>query len=133
MRRNISERNGPDTRPLIVNQHTQTTYHGRIGEMETLTNGQLYGTDGARALGKDPALKTFELFPGYVAEQLPETPGKIGFAYKVTGPRGEWMLMRNQPNPTMLFVCPKDFGRRGAKIRGYEWFTDKGGTLRPCR
>ncbi len=74
-------------------------------------------------------MATFELFPGYVAEQLPETPGKIEFAYKVTGPRKVFMLMRNRPNPNMLFVCPE--GRSTGKIRGYEWFTDRDGTLKP--
>jgi hypothetical protein len=62
-------------------------------------------------------------------EKLDEPEGKISFAYKVTGPRREWRLMRNRPNPSMLFVCPE--GRRSGKIRGYEWFTDRDGTLKP--
>ena len=32
-------------------------------------------------------MATFEIFPGYIAERLQETPGKIEFAYKITGPR----------------------------------------------
>ena len=70
-----------------------------------------------------------EVFPGYAVHKLPETPGKIGFAYRITGPKKEWMLLRNVPNPAMLFVCPE--GRRPGRIRGHEWFTDKTGELRP--
>ena len=75
-------------------------------------------------------MATFEIFPGYIAERLQETPGKIEFAYKITGPRKTFMLMRNRPNPVMLFVCPE--GRKAGKMHGYEWFTDRDGTLKPC-
>jgi hypothetical protein len=70
-----------------------------------------------------------EVFPGYSYEKLPETPGQIGFAYRVSGPRKHWLLMRNQPNPSMLFVCPE--GRSKGTIRGYQWFSDKSGELKP--
>jgi hypothetical protein len=74
-------------------------------------------------------MQTQEIFPGYVAEKLPETSGNIGFAYKVTGPRKEFMLLRNVPNPTMLFVCTE--GAKVGKIRGYSWFCDRDGNLKP--
>ena len=73
-----------------------------------------------------------ELFPGYKVEKLDESAAdNLGWAYKVTGPRSNWKLLRNRPNPQLLFVV----GRHGSvgKIRGYEWFTDKDGTLRPVR
>lgn len=71
-------------------------------------------------------IEPYELFPGYLVEKLPE-PDEFSFAYKVTGPRKTFYLMRNNPNPSMLFVMPNN-GRTGA-IRGHEWFTDKRGKL----
>ena len=78
-------------------------------------------------------MATFELFPGYTVEALPETPGAIGFAYKVTGPRKDWKLMRNQINPHMLFAVPENILKGTGKINGYEWFSDRSGTLKPCK
>ena len=71
-----------------------------------------------------------EVFPGYTIEKLEEKED-ICFAYCVIGPRKKFWLMRNKPNPSILFVCPE--GRNSGKIRGYEWFTDKDGTLKPVR
>lgn len=71
-----------------------------------------------------------EVFPGYRVEPLEERE-EFSIAYKVTGPRKTFYLMRNRVNPCMLFVCP--VGGGGGRIRGYEWFTDKDGTLRPAR
>ncbi len=76
--------------------------------------------------------ESFELFPGYRAEKLDDaTSPRI--AYRVIGPRKTFRLMRNQPNPTMLFVlCDDKAGLRTTKIRGFAWFTDRDGTLRPA-
>lgn len=73
-----------------------------------------------------------ELFPGYRIEKLDEIKDELGFAYCVIGPKREFMLMRNQLNPSLLFVCP-DGMSRNCKIRGYSWFTDRDGRLRPVR
>jgi hypothetical protein len=73
----------------------------------------------------------FPEFPGYRIEKLPEDPGKISFAYKIIGPKKEFYLLRNQPNPAMLFVCPE--GRRTSKIRGYSWFKEVDGKLHPAK
>jgi len=70
-----------------------------------------------------------ELFTGYTVEALEEDKRKVSAAYKITGPRKVFYLVRNSPNPEMPFVWPE--GMKGGKIRGYEWFTDKGGKLRP--
>jgi hypothetical protein len=71
-----------------------------------------------------------EIFPGYRVVKLEEND-PICFAYKIIGPRKEFFLMRNKPNPSMLFAVPE--GRRSCKVRGYEWFTDKDGQLKPVR
>ena len=48
--------------------------------------------------------------------------------YELHGPRGaKYGLMRNVPNPTMLFAINlRGFG----VVERLGWFTDKGGTLR---
>ncbi|HEX5426547.1 MAG TPA: hypothetical protein VFW94_23570 [Candidatus Acidoferrales bacterium] len=72
-----------------------------------------------------------EVFPGYRVEKLEEKE-EICFAYKIIGPRKTFMLMRNRVNRHALFVVGEGL-RSSNKIRGYEWFTDKDGTLRPMR
>lgn len=74
-----------------------------------------------------------EIFPGYTVEKLPETPGEIDYAYKITGPKKDWKLMRNRVNPHMLFAIPENILKGTGKIRGYEWFTDRTGELKPVR
>ena len=76
-----------------------------------------------------------ELFPGYTVEKLDEPEGgELGFSYTVTGPRGKtWKLVRNKPNPSLLFPVPENFMTDSMKIRGYTWFSDKSGELRPLR
>ena len=54
-----------------------------------------------------------EVFPGYTVEKLEEKED-ICFAYCVIGLRKKFWLMRNKPNPSMLFVCPE--GRNSGKI-----------------
>ena len=70
-----------------------------------------------------------ELFPGYMVQHIPEAPGEICFAYLVTGPRGKtWNLLRNRVTPHALFPV----GDNGStKIRGYGWFSDRSGRVRP--
>ena len=78
-----------------------------------------------------PAIaEVVEVFLGYRVEKLDEKE-EICCAYKIIGPRKVFYLMRNQGNRNMLFVIPE--GCRARKIRGYEWFTDQSGTLKPCR
>jgi hypothetical protein len=70
-----------------------------------------------------------EIFPGYFVEKLEET-GDVCFAYQITGPRGKtWRLMRNKPNPAMLFPVPETISKGALAIRGHKWFTDRNGTL----
>ncbi len=79
-------------------------------------------------------VESYDLFPshpGYKVEKVEECADGLGYAYKVTGPRTSWMLMRNKPNPSLLFVAPKLKGT--ARIRGYERFTDRSGKLEPAR
>lgn len=54
--------------------------------------------------------------------------------YQISGKRGAvYSLMRNIPNPHMLFaVSARNFTSQ-AKVHGYTWFTDKGGVLKPVR
>lgn len=78
---------------------------------------------------QEATVEMTEVFPGYQVEKLSDDP--LGYAYQITGPRKTWMLIRNRPNPTMMFVVT-DRGAPG-KVRGYEWFTDKDGTLRAVR
>jgi hypothetical protein len=73
-----------------------------------------------------------EIFPGYTVEKLVETEWPC-YAYQITGPRGKtWRLMRNKPNPAMLFPVPENVLKGGLAIRGHKWFTDKDGTLKAC-
>lgn len=55
--------------------------------------------------------------------------------YILTGPRGaRYRLMRNVPNPHLLFACNDRPGRFGpCRVRGSEWFSDQDGTLRALR
>lgn len=59
--------------------------------------------------------------PGYLV--TPCTDSKISkhVAFIVTGPRGEWGLMRNKNNPNLMFVV-KSKGFGCGAIRGWEWF-----------
>ena len=55
--------------------------------------------------------------------------------YTLRGTRGAvYGLFRNVPNPTMLFAINERKGFGGVvKPGGYEWFTDRGGVLKPVR
>lgn len=75
-------------------------------------------------------IEPYELFPGYLVEKLPESDD-ICYAYKVTGPRSSYLLMRNTPNPSLLFVVSAGL-RKSGNIRGCAWFTDKRGKLEPA-
>lgn len=59
--------------------------------------------------------------------------GRDMVPYTVYGQRGaEWLLIRNVPKPHMLFVSStRARGRSLGSIRGFTWFTDEGGRLRP--
>jgi hypothetical protein len=73
-----------------------------------------------------------ELFPGYRLEKIEESGSE--WAYRVVGPKGrDWKLMRNKVNPHMLFPVPGNFMTDSMKIRGYTWFSDKSGELRPLK
>lgn len=72
---------------------------------------------------------------GYTVETHTDGDEFDFIPYTVTGHRGaEWMLIRNRPRPEMLFVSStRARGRNLGSIRGYTWFTDKDGVLRPVR
>lgn len=58
---------------------------------------------------------------GCTVESLTETDG-ICYAYKITHPKkGEYMLMRNQPSPHLLFVVGPNMT---TKLNGFTWFCD---------
>jgi hypothetical protein len=46
-------------------------------------------------------------------------------AYTILEPKSDkdWMLIRNQPNPKMLFPIPKH-SMKNPKLRGYGWFVE---------
>lgn len=70
---------------------------------------------------------------GYRVEKSDE-PGILGCAYKVFGPRcTEYGLIRNQVNPQNMFVINLKTVNPNAKLRGYGWWTDKNGDLKPLR
>lgn len=59
----------------------------------------------------------------------------INFVYELIDPKGRsWKLLRNKPNPAMMFAIPEDFVH-GPKILDKRWFTDKNrdGTDCPLR
>ena len=59
---------------------------------------------------------------GCTVEKLDEKPGEICYAYSITCPNGkEYMLMRNRPNPYMLFIIGPNLE---PKLKGYSWFCD---------
>lgn len=70
-----------------------------------------------------------EIFPGYTVEKLEEEPGKLG-AYKITGPKKDWVLVRNQVKPHLLFPVPDNVLTGKSEIRGHKWFSDEGGELK---
>ncbi len=53
--------------------------------------------------------------------------------YELEGPRGGiYTLLRNVPKPYMLFVVGTvHYGLRQPKLKGYTWFTDRDGVLKP--
>lgn len=54
-------------------------------------------------------------------EKLAET-GDVEYAYCITSPQGKkYMLMRNKPNPHMLFVVGPNMT---TKLKGCSWFCD---------
>ena len=64
----------------------------------------------------------------YKVKKLAETK-PISVAYVLTGPRGaEYNLIRNGPNPTLLFATN---GRKFSASTPFEgeWFTDEKGKL----
>lgn len=61
----------------------------------------------------------------YQVERHKETDD-ISVAYTLTGPRGAvYNLLRNQPNPTMLFATNGRSFTKGTPFDG-EWFRDGG-------
>ena len=71
---------------------------------------------------------SFELFPGYRAEKLDETESSR-LAYRIHGLRKAYYLMRSEANSEMLFALSSEM--QTTKIRGFAWFTDCDGTLKP--
>lgn len=70
---------------------------------------------------------------GYRIERTDE-PGTLGYAYRIFGPRGtEFALIRNKVNPHQMFVINTKTMNPNARIKGYGWWTDKDGELRPLR
>lgn len=70
---------------------------------------------------------------GYRIERMDE-PGILGYAYRIFGPRGtEFALIRNKVNPHRMFVVNTKTMNPNARIKGYGWWTDKDGELRPLR
>ncbi len=67
---------------------------------------------------------------GYEVEATGETEaGKMG--YHLTGKRGAtYGLMRTVKNPHVMFVVRGSTGTV-AQLKGYGWFTDSDGVLRP--
>ncbi len=54
--------------------------------------------------------------------------------YLLTGPRGaRYSLWRNQGTPHLLFVVNDKGFTKTASVKGYTWFSDKGGKLTPIR
>ncbi len=59
--------------------------------------------------------------------------------YKVRGPRKTWLLVRNVPNPAMLFPVPEDFLKGSHLLKGFAWFKEikaedgQSVTLHPCQ
>jgi hypothetical protein len=70
---------------------------------------------------------------GYRIERTDE-PGILGYAYRIFGPRGtEFALIRNKVNLHRMFVVNTKTMNPNARIKGYGWWTDKDGELRPLR
>ena len=70
---------------------------------------------------------------GYDLERIDGDDGRPGRpAYLLHGPRGaRYALLRSQTNPTMLFAWnDRRFGM--VSVKGYQWFTDRDGTIVPC-
>lgn len=71
---------------------------------------------------------------GFSVEIIPNDENR---AYVLRGARNtQYELWRNKPNPNMLFVM--NFGPNAkmpgvGKAKGYAWFTDRDGKLRPAR
>lgn len=85
--------------------------------MSVYADGPFHGTDTGKTLF-DGKYRVFALDPES------KTP------YRIQGPRGEWVLMRNQRDPHMMF--PLDTAPKPTKIRGYTWFMDRGnGNIEP--
>lgn len=73
-------------------------------------------------LGK--ASKPGLLFGDYKVEKITDPNPKVTklYAYLLTGKRASYYLIRNKPNPQMLFpVSTKGF-IKNCKVRGYGWF-----------
>ncbi len=74
---------------------------------------------------------------GYEVRKLEKgrevAPGFQMEAYQLFDKNGaKYVLWRNKPNPHLLFaVHARKFGC--ATIKGYKWFTDKDGELKPVR
>lgn len=72
-------------------------------------------------------------FSGYRIERTDE-PGILGYAYRIYRPRDtEFALIRNKVNPHQMFVVNTKTMNPNARIKGYGWWTDKDGELRPLR
>lgn len=72
--------------------------------------------------------ESFELFPGYRAEKLPEGDSSR-LAYRIHGPRKAYHLMRAEANSEWLFALSSEM--QTTKICGFAWFSDRDGTLKP--
>ena len=77
-----------------------------------------------------------ELGAAYTVERVIDggDEGAMAAAYVVTGARGaKYTLLRNVPNPSLLFSINATRFLKSGKIAGREWFTDHDGVLRPVR
>ena len=66
----------------------------------------------------------------YEVKTLDCNTDNIAWAYEIIDAKGRsWKLLRNKPNPKMLFAVPENFVN-GPKILDNRWFTDynKNGT-----
>ena len=62
-----------------------------------------------------------DFWDGYViAPEVEEFPDNT--PYRITGPRTNWLLCRNQVNPDLLF--PISASGKCGNIKGYGWFKE---------
>lgn len=58
--------------------------------------------------------------------------GDICYSYRLVGERAEYLLMRNEPNPAMMFAIHADDFTKKSHALCRTWFTDKNRDGTPC-